>query len=139
MKVLTVKSPWAWTIFYAGKDVENRNQKTYYRGPLVIHSSKNCTLQKWMEAQNYVVRNTNGLVLPELKSLKNGYLYGIVDVVGCEYSREGDGAWGMPQQYHWKLSNPRLVVQKPYSGKLGFWEISDEEVNVVSVSATERA
>jgi hypothetical protein len=52
--------------------------------------------------------------------------------------KEGDGAWGMPNQYHWKLSNPRLVVQKPYLGKLGFWEIPDEEVNTVSVSSMEQ-
>ena len=40
MKVLSIKQPWASAIVYGLKDVENRNWQTSYRGPILIHSSK---------------------------------------------------------------------------------------------------
>ncbi|MDR1902371.1 MAG: hypothetical protein LBQ88_08850 [Treponema sp.] len=52
MKVLSVKNPWAYLIIHGFdfgpeiggfliKDVENRTWYTGYRGPLLIHCSKN--------------------------------------------------------------------------------------------------
>lgn len=38
MKALSLTQPMAWAIFH-GKDVENRNWNTHYRGPLLIHAS----------------------------------------------------------------------------------------------------
>jgi restriction endonuclease Mrr len=43
IRVLTVKQPWASAIFFAkgAKDVENRSwTQDYYRGPLIVHASK---------------------------------------------------------------------------------------------------
>jgi hypothetical protein len=40
MKALSIIMPWPWLIFHYGKDVENRNWKTDYRGTLLIHASK---------------------------------------------------------------------------------------------------
>ncbi len=40
MKALSIKQPWAWAILNAGKDIENRNWKTNFRGKFYIHASK---------------------------------------------------------------------------------------------------
>lgn len=39
MKALSIRAPWWWAILYAGKDVENRDWRTSYRGPVLIHAS----------------------------------------------------------------------------------------------------
>ena len=40
MKVLSVRQPWAWAIIHGGKDVENRNWYTSFRGTLAIHAER---------------------------------------------------------------------------------------------------
>ncbi len=39
MKVLSVQQPWASLIAECGKDIENRNWSTNYRGPVAIHAA----------------------------------------------------------------------------------------------------
>lgn len=36
-RVLSVHGPWAWSIIYAGKDIENRSWSTPHRGTILIH------------------------------------------------------------------------------------------------------
>jgi len=38
-KTLSIRAPWWWAILYAGKDIENRDWSTNYRGRLFIHAS----------------------------------------------------------------------------------------------------
>lgn len=38
MKALSVRQPYAWAIIHGGKNVENRQWRTPYRGPLLIHA-----------------------------------------------------------------------------------------------------
>jgi hypothetical protein len=38
MKALSIQQPWAWAILYAGKDVENRNWPTKFRGQFAVHA-----------------------------------------------------------------------------------------------------
>lgn len=37
---LSIRNPWAYAIVKLGKDVENRNWTTKYRGPICIHAAK---------------------------------------------------------------------------------------------------
>lgn len=41
MKALSVRQPYAWLIVNGIKDIENRTWRTGYRGPVLIHASKN--------------------------------------------------------------------------------------------------
>jgi hypothetical protein len=43
MKALSIRQPWAWLIIHAGKDIENREWRTSFRGPVLIHASKTMT------------------------------------------------------------------------------------------------
>ncbi len=39
MKALSIRAPWWWFILHGGKDIENRDWSTAYRGPVLIHAS----------------------------------------------------------------------------------------------------
>jgi hypothetical protein len=41
MMAISIKQPWAFLIVRGWKDIENRAWSTDYRGPLLIHASKN--------------------------------------------------------------------------------------------------
>jgi hypothetical protein len=43
MKALSIRQPWAWLILNAGKDIENRDWPTHFRGRFLIHASKGMT------------------------------------------------------------------------------------------------
>ena len=40
MKALSIRAPWWFCILHNGKDIENRDWSTRYRGPVLIHASK---------------------------------------------------------------------------------------------------
>jgi hypothetical protein len=164
-KVLSVKQPWAslflppdWIYELEGegklvlpeeaklpKDIENRVWDTPYRGPLVIHSSKEVDLN-------------SGLVIPRLPELPRGTFLGIVtlrDIHVFEMvntradssktfpfsSRQGRIArrsssssagvnqtgpvspWHMEGMIGWHLTDGRPFNNPvPYKGRLGLWE-----------------
>ena len=37
-KALSIQQPWAWLIVNDHKDIENRDWRTHYRGPVLIHA-----------------------------------------------------------------------------------------------------
>jgi len=46
MRALSIRQPWLWAILFAGKDVENRPRKCYYRGPILLHASSSLGVQE---------------------------------------------------------------------------------------------
>lgn len=40
MKVISIRQPWAYAILHLGKDIENRDRKTFFRGRFLIHAGK---------------------------------------------------------------------------------------------------
>lgn len=54
MKALSIRQPWAWMILHAGKDVENRNWCTDYRGWVAIHAAKGCTHDEFEDAMLWI-------------------------------------------------------------------------------------
>jgi hypothetical protein len=40
VKALSVRSPWRWFILHAGKDIENRDWPTKFRGIIDLNASK---------------------------------------------------------------------------------------------------
>ena len=53
MKALSIRQPWAWMILYAGKDIENREWPTRFRGRVLIHASKGMTHDEWEDAWEF--------------------------------------------------------------------------------------
>lgn len=123
MKILTVRQPWAWAIFGAGKDIENRSRQTKHRGPLAIHVS---AFHNWREISVNVGRVASvSQDEPSRYDLQQqlGCVIGIVDVVDCLGGcAESGSKWAMPGHYHWLLANPRRVRPVPIAGQLGIFE-----------------
>ena len=40
VKALSIQQPWAWLIVNGHKDIENRDWRTNFRGPVAIHAGK---------------------------------------------------------------------------------------------------
>lgn len=39
-KAISIRAPWWWFVLHAGKDLENRDRRWHYRGPILLHASK---------------------------------------------------------------------------------------------------
>src|SRR5690606_36026391 len=60
--VLSIRQPWAWLICNGGKDIENRNWRTLYRGHVFIHAGKGMTRDEYEIAHSSAEQN--GVTLP---------------------------------------------------------------------------
>jgi hypothetical protein len=137
-KALTVKQPWALAITRLGKDVENRSQRTKYRGPVLIHAGK-----AWAkEAPEFIFKITG--ILP-VASLDHGMVIGQAHIVGCHHAddcrntvesvqegvirEEYCSPWAMPGFWHWELSNLQCFEDAVFAkGKLGLWTIGPDDM-----------
>jgi hypothetical protein len=79
---LTLLQPWAWAVFHAGKDVENRIWWTNYRGPVWLTSSQR-TSRTYYRNACAVLRDRAGIVAPAYEELCFGHVLGLVQIVDC--------------------------------------------------------
>lgn len=86
MKALSLMQPMAWAIFH-GKNVENRPMKINYRGPLLIHASKNYN----SEHLDFLKCNLDLLDEPLPEYFLQGALLGTVEAIDC--LQESDSRW----------------------------------------------
>lgn len=103
---ISVRQPWAHSILFLGKDVENKPTRTHHRGPLLIQSSLGLEREEAEELR----------LDPE--GLPRGAIIGLVEVVDCVRNYKSKfankGAW------HWVLRSPKALKKPiPYKGKLG--------------------
>ena len=110
MSALTIKQPWAWAIIHAGKDIENRDWITRYRGPLLIHAG--AKLHDYRQLPR-------GVKAPLEEDMTFSAIIGVVDLVDVvEKSRS---KWFMGS-YGWVLRNPQTLRKPvPCTGRLGLW------------------
>jgi len=112
MNVLTVHQPWAWAIFHAGKDIENRSRSTSLRGELAIHAGRHVN-------QEAIERlRAAGHPVPDAAELPTRVILGTVLVLGC--SRDSTSVWARPGAWHWRIGSPlALPVPVPHRGRPG--------------------
>lgn len=55
---LSIRQPWAWAILHAGKDIENRDWATRFRGPFLVHAGKGCTRDEYEDAVDFIQMTT---------------------------------------------------------------------------------
>lgn len=117
LKALTVRQPWAWAIF-AGKNIENRNWLTRYRGRLAIHAAKGMTRMEYESAARFCTMR--GLVVPPRDALAFGAILGTVEVVDCVSLHPSPWFEG---EYGLVLSHPQPFARPvPAVGALSLWE-----------------
>ena len=112
MKALSIRQPWAWMILHCGKDIENREWPTRFRGRVLIHASKGMTANEYCDAidfaqpiidDNYALRE---VVIPAWRNVTRS-----------------DSRWFMGT-YGFVLRNPVVLPFRPYRGALGFFEVT---------------
>lgn len=129
MKAISIRQPWAWLIFNAGKDIENRVWSTNLRGRVLVHAAKGMTVSEWDNAI-YDAHTHCGVSADVLKNgcefaqLQRGGIIGSVEIVDCV--REHPSVWKGQGQYGFVLRNPSPLPFTPWKGALGFFEVPDE-------------
>jgi len=131
MKALSIRAPWWWFILYAGKNIENRDWSTNFRGTVYVHASKWFKLQDVGEDSETAVRIAHeqgiakagsGYTFRELKDA-GGCIVGTVDIVGCV--SQSDSPWFFGK-YGFVLENPvAFKTPIPIKGALGLFEVGD--------------
>lgn len=129
MIALSIRQPWAHFIIhgYAGrfKDVENRDWRTPFRGRCLIHASKSGTRREFA-AQVAAVAETFGVDLQlTFDELPRGGVIGSVDIHDCVDSH--DSQWWMGP-HGFLLREPRSTVFTPMPGRLGFFNVSEQQL-----------
>jgi len=126
MKALSIRQPWAWLILNAGKDIENRDWCTWFRGCVLIHASKGMTRAEYEEAlhtAHMVSRSRpfiSGLKLPEFSDLHRGGIVGWAEITDCVVKSDSPWFFG---RYGFVLRNPRQLTFMPYKGALGLFDV----------------
>lgn len=127
-RALSIRQPWAWAIINAGKDIENRDWSTRFRGPVCIHASKGMTNREWDEAMDFIDRafpvplaSQIGRRRSATGSLdaKRGGIIGVAEIVDCVEASASPWFFG---RYGFVLSNVRPVEFIPVKGALGFFK-----------------
>ncbi len=123
MRAITVKQPWAYSIFRGGKDVENRSQNLIASLPieLAIHVSRSRDSEARFPRGFTHLRD-----LPEANDIGvRGKIIGVVTLIAIAESH--DSIWYQDGRYAYIFENPRLL-KTPLEAR-GFqshWEVPAE-------------
>lgn len=118
MKALSIRQPWAWAILRAGKDVENRDWRSSFRGRVLIHASRGCTQHEYRDACHFMPGAPD---VPELVRLHRGAIVGAVTIVDCV--ERSSSPWFVGR-FGFVLENPvAFRTPVPCAGALGFFNV----------------
>lgn len=139
MKVLSIRQPWASLIVWNFKDIENRNWKTNYRGPLLIHASSkfderydrlrnyegnDCPSDMFSGSQWAFLNNEHVRKILE-GDLPTSAIIGITELKDIGYYWPGQTSWAQREsKYHWHLTNSaEFKIPIPnIKGRLNLWD-----------------
>lgn len=125
MKALSIKQPWASLIIRGGKDIENREWRTHYRGIVAIHASAKMDRSEMEDACDFMRIFVPRFSADRFKAdvFPCGAILGTVDLVDCVTVT--DSPWFVGH-YGFVLQNPvAFELPIPCRGKLGFWDIPE--------------
>lgn len=107
-KAISIRQPWCHHILFDGKDIENRDWHTSYRGPVLIHASKSF--------DGYAAERREFEAAHPQSPL--GGIVGMVEIADCVRSSQSKWFFG---QYGFVLRNPVPLEFIPCKGALGFF------------------
>lgn len=117
MKVLSIRQPWAWLIVHGHKDIENRNWRTHFRGPVLIHAAQGMTRSEYADARSLAERL--GITLPEFKELDRGGIVGLATITSCVSDSHSPWFFG---KYGFTLTDSKPLPFQSCKGRLGFFD-----------------
>lgn len=113
---LSIRQPWADAIIWHGKDIENRDWPTRFRGLVCIHAAK-----KWGREEKgdlTFVEDLTGTKLEDGPPLLGGII-GTAEIVDCVEA--STSRWFMGR-YGFVLANVQPYEFIPVKGALGFFD-----------------
>src|SRR5947209_4399579 len=121
MKAITVRQPWAWAIINAGKNIENRNWKTHFRGRVAIHAAVGMTREEYEDGYEYIKGINRRIKIPVYEDLARGAIIGTVEIIDCV--QDSDSLW-FEGEYGFVLARPKKLPKPiPCKGALSFWNV----------------
>ena len=119
-KALSIRQPWAWLIVNGIKDVENRNWRTHYRGPVLVHAGKKIE----MYAYDYVAETISDTIkIPPPDQLECGGIVGVTTIVDCIESFS-DSPWHVLGANGFILRESKPLPFMPCKGNLSFFKVN---------------
>jgi hypothetical protein len=131
MKALSIRQPWAHAIVHLGKDVENRDWDTRYRGPILVHAAKGMTKAEYQSAWFFIetISRRAGIgKQPTQVELLRGGIIGVADLVDVVV--RSDSPWFVGP-FGFVLRNVRPLPFIPCKGALGFFDVPREVLSRV--------
>lgn len=140
MIALSIRQPWAWLILHGGKDIENRDWQTKFRGRVLVHASKGMTRDEWESA--WIFAYGTGAAPKAVDAgitrdnIERGGIVGSVEIVDCIAD---SGSHWFVGRYGFVLRDPRPLPFTPWKGQLGFFDVPESALaatpdNLVSKS-----
>ena len=124
MKALSIRAPWWWFILHGGKDIENRDWRTHYRGPVLVHASKWWAATRVSYDAFEMRHTTTAKPTPSAWSeirAAGGCIVGQVEIVDCV--AESASPWFVGR-HGFVLRNPvAFATPIPCTGALGFFNV----------------
>lgn len=122
MKAISISSPWWWFILHGGKDIENRDWRTHYRGRVLVHAS---TWWRTIEILQILSEFTPAWCAPSvsMSTLRPnvGHIVGAVDIVDCVDRHDSPWFFG---RHGFVLANPQAFdTPIPCKGALGLFNV----------------
>ncbi|MCM5556301.1 ASCH domain-containing protein [Pleomorphomonas sp. JP5] len=135
LPALSIRQPWPWVMINAGKDIENRNWWTKFRGRFFIHASAKRSWADYGACMDLLDRiaplnEVSHLGMASLLSRKAsalrsddaqlGGIVGIAEIVDCV--EQSDSPWFFGR-YGFVLRNACPLPFHPCKGRLGFFKV----------------
>ena len=114
--------PWAWLICNAGKDIENRDWPTRWRGQVAIHAGKTMTKGDYEACCFFIADMRTTWRLPAYDILRGqcGGIVGETWIADCVSQSASPWFCG---EYGFVLKNSKPVPFEPCKGMLGFFRV----------------
>ncbi len=120
MMALSIRQPWCWLILYAGKDIENRNWWTKFRGRFLIHASGGMTRDEYIVAFHFARKiDERAISMPGRMQLERGGIVGEGEIVDCV--KQSTSPWFVGE-YGFVIRNVKPLPFRPCKGALGFFK-----------------
>lgn len=124
---LSIQQPWAWLIVNGFKDIENRDWRTTFRGPVLIHTGLRVDQHatQAVRAGLHPVTGERGVLegnhypATMMQPVDVGGIIGVAEVVDCVTASRSEWFVG---DYGFVLRNARPLPFMPLKGQLGFFK-----------------
>ncbi|WP_176083149.1 ASCH domain-containing protein [Martelella sp. HB161492] len=121
---ISIRQPWTHCIMELGKDIENRNWKTNFRGRICIHAALGMTRDEHADCLATVAAINRlfpdrVMTVPTRANLQRGGIIGTVEIVDCV--SDSDSPWFFGK-YGFVLRDPQPVPFIPARGALGLFK-----------------